>query len=281
MDRVPARADEIFDQLMELDRCVVLFDEIDELIRERQAPESDPFGRFLTTTMLPKLAKLWKQRRLLYFVATNDIDAADPAIQRSQRFDAAIFVPPPSFAVKRGLLMRELQLSKLPDGLTEANVNDALAHDYGEHPLGVFALLRYDQIFELADRLHAEAKGEAVDGRILEDVLEGMGEELKEREWRYSKLDDPFEVFNHWARSERRDGRALRLVRMESEPPRDPAYCEPFHVVGEEPRYYKIVGPFEQAITQANGDLWQLSIDGWEARDDQLLTFTETRPDSD
>ena len=31
MDKVPAKADEIFEQLMELDRCVVLFDEIDEL----------------------------------------------------------------------------------------------------------------------------------------------------------------------------------------------------------------------------------------------------------
>ena len=79
MDRVPAKADEIFEQLIELDHCVVLFDEIDELIRKRDG-ETDPFGRFLTTSMLPKLAKLWDQRRVLFFVATNDVDVADPAL---------------------------------------------------------------------------------------------------------------------------------------------------------------------------------------------------------
>ena len=101
MDNVPRRADQIFQQVMELDRCVVLFDEIDELLRDRGQAESDPFGRFLTTSMLPKLAKLWEQRRVLFFVNTNWIDTADPAIKRSQRFDAALLVLPPSFEVKR------------------------------------------------------------------------------------------------------------------------------------------------------------------------------------
>jgi SpoVK/Ycf46/Vps4 family AAA+-type ATPase len=62
MDQVPARAEAIFDALMELDRCVVLFDEVDELIRSRGEAETDPFGRFLTTSMLPKIAQLWSQR---------------------------------------------------------------------------------------------------------------------------------------------------------------------------------------------------------------------------
>jgi hypothetical protein len=270
MDRVPARADEIFDDLMELDRCVVLFDEIDELIRLRSDPESDPFGRFLTTTMLPKLAKLWKQRRLLYFVATNDIDAADPAIQRSQRFDATIFVPPPSFAVKRKLLRDEL--GDVPDVLTEAAVNGALAADFGGQPLGVFALLRYDQIYELADRLQAKAQGEAVDGDDLDAVLTEMGEELKEREWKNNERS-PFKMFDHWEKGQRRDGRALRLVRVESEPPSDPQFCEPFHVVDGVPRYYKIAGPFEQAVETLANDTWKLSVDGWSAADEFDLWF--------
>ena len=91
LPNVQRTADEIFTKLMELDRCVVLFDEIDELMRERET-EPDAFGRFLTTSMLPKLAELWKQRRIIYFVATNHIAHFDQALTRSQRFDALILV---------------------------------------------------------------------------------------------------------------------------------------------------------------------------------------------
>jgi SpoVK/Ycf46/Vps4 family AAA+-type ATPase len=89
---------------LELDHTVVLFDEIDELVRERDM-EKDAFGRFLTTSMLPKLAELWEARKILYFVATNHINYFDSAIIRSHRFDALILVSPPSFDAK----IRELQ----------------------------------------------------------------------------------------------------------------------------------------------------------------------------
>src|SRR5205823_4992927 len=76
----------------------------------RAAPETttDAFGRFLTTSMLPKLAELWKQRRIVYFVATNHLSYFDPAIVRSERFDALILVPPPSFAAKTAQLAKIL-----------------------------------------------------------------------------------------------------------------------------------------------------------------------------
>ena len=96
---VQRTADEIFQRLMELDHTVVLFDEIDELVRERDV-EPDAFGRFLTTSMLPKLAELWKQRKVAYFIATNHIEYFDRAVTRAQRFDALIFVTPPSFEKK-------------------------------------------------------------------------------------------------------------------------------------------------------------------------------------
>lgn len=101
---VQKTADEIFQRLMELDHVVVLFDEIDELVRERSEKEADAFGRFLTTSMLPKLAELWHLRKVLYFVNTNHIAYFDSAITRSGRFDALVFVPPPSFEAKCGQL---------------------------------------------------------------------------------------------------------------------------------------------------------------------------------
>jgi nicotinamide riboside kinase len=99
LSQVQKTADNIFKQISELDHSVVLFDEIDELVRERDI-EKDAFGRFLTTSMLPKLAELWDDRKILYFVATNHINYFDSAIIRSHRFDALILVSPPSFRAK-------------------------------------------------------------------------------------------------------------------------------------------------------------------------------------
>ena len=82
---VQRTADGIFSKLMELDHVVILFDEIDELVRERDL-EPDQFGRFLTTSMLPRLGELWKARKVIYFVATNHIEYFDRAVTRSERF---------------------------------------------------------------------------------------------------------------------------------------------------------------------------------------------------
>src|SRR5205807_9799259 len=108
LTQVQKTADYIFEQIAELDHAVVLFDEIDELVRERDI-EKDAFGRFLTTSMLPKLAELWDARKILYFVATNHINYFDSAIIRSHRFDALILVSPPSFDAKINRLQELLK----------------------------------------------------------------------------------------------------------------------------------------------------------------------------
>lgn len=165
---VQRTADKIFRELMELDHAVVLFDEIDELVRERDV-EPDAFGRFLTTSMLPKLAELWKQRKVIYFIATNHIEYFDKAVTRAQRFDALIFVTPPSFE-KKTKKLGEL-LAKLQPGLdvriqiAADEIDAALAGvDCDTHrddkrlpsklEVAKFILLRWDQIDELAFRIN-------------------------------------------------------------------------------------------------------------------------------
>jgi hypothetical protein len=165
---VQRTADEIFQRLMQLDHTVILFDEIDELVRERDV-EPDAFGRFLTTSMLPKLAELWKQRKVIYFIATNHIEYFDRAVTRAQRFDALIFVTPPSFNKKVQEIERLLN-EKLPGipinkSLQEDEITNALmdlecssAFDPEalldrDHILAKFILLRWDQLEELSVRL--------------------------------------------------------------------------------------------------------------------------------
>lgn len=216
MDMVPGSADTIFARLMELDTCVVLFDEIDELLRDRKDQDADPFGRFLTTSMLPKVATLWEQGRILFFVATNDIARADPAIKRSQRFDSAIFVAPPSFDVKMAKLS-ELLPGRDFSFMTEAKVETALTQD---DALGFFALLRFDQMNELADAL----LGKALDEEAMRQTLEDIGKRLARSDWQGDAVDKdakrpvPFAMFHAMRDDQSRDHRKSRVIHVDGEP---------------------------------------------------------------
>lgn len=196
LGEVQRTADRIFKRLMQLDRTVILFDEIDELVREREA-ESDAFGRFLTTSMLPKLAELWKRRNVMYFVATNHIDYFDSAIIRAERFDAILHVPPPSFDKKLtrlGNLLKERgvhnpisvdqkSIEKSVENFQTGRIKDsdtgvATKGDGGvaeDQVLAKFLLVRWDQLDELATIIASHVKAEeTVDQGLLKKALRQM-----------------------------------------------------------------------------------------------------------
>jgi hypothetical protein len=100
MDGIQAEANKIFRILQETERVVVLFDEFDELVRERGSSSAEPFSRLLTTAMLPKLARLYKAGTLVFIIATNNIGEFDLAIRREGRFDRVMQVMPPTYKAK-------------------------------------------------------------------------------------------------------------------------------------------------------------------------------------
>lgn len=269
MDRVPSRADYIFSRLMELDRCVVLFDEIDGLLVRRDPDHADPFGKFLTTSMLPKIAQLWKQRRVLFFVATNDIVGADPAIKRSQRFDAAIFAAPPSWHAKEKLARKKLG-RKLPRWLTWERALADLDHGVFEtgHELGLLALLRWDQVTEFVDvarqlsgrdRLSKEGISLALDqiaGRIADD-------------WGCEK-ENLYRTYADFSRHRRRDHNSLRLVQLDGVDNVPPGLDV---VTRDGATYARILGALETKVAvQADGS-WLLPSPSGDWLDRGLLRF--------
>jgi hypothetical protein len=204
---VQRTADLIFRKLMELDHAVVLFDEIDELVRERDV-EPDAFGRFLTTSMLPKLAELWEARKIKYFVATNHIEYFDRAVTRSQRFDAIIFMSPPSFAAKKNRLIKILKETynvrrTIAFSVQKKDIDNAKPTiacnpisqeaDKGkrdilesgkipdDNALFKFALLRYDELGELASHLESQLKGKSL---VTKEMLKASLLEIKDGRWR-------------------------------------------------------------------------------------------------
>ena len=99
LDRLHAEAYRLFTMLGAAERIVVLFDEFDELVREREAP-NEALSRFLTTAMLPKITTLRERRKLVFILATNHLEVFDSAIARPGRFDMIVPVLPPSLEAK-------------------------------------------------------------------------------------------------------------------------------------------------------------------------------------
>jgi len=271
MEFVSARADEVFRQLMELDECVILFDEIDELIRNRDAA-SDPLERFFTTTMLPRLSKLWSQRKVLFFVNTNGITEVDPAIRRSSRFDAAVFVLPPSFEAKRRALenrgvvvaVKEAQVSALLDGKMEG-IPETM------HDLVWFGLVRYDQIPRLAARLASAAADPAnvTDAELVAE-LKTFGGELMASDWRdptvnrgdAMTLQLVIKRFKELRQEQRLDHSRVRVVEASIEAP-PPASVEVLMKPEQDkPGYWRVDGAGNNLCAWAHENGYELDCDG-------------------
>lgn len=85
----------MFEHLSYLTRTVILFDEIDECIRERSDPKTTFENRLLTNTMLTNLNDLKNNENIIFFVATNWFQNIDEAIKRPGRFDAILYIDYP------------------------------------------------------------------------------------------------------------------------------------------------------------------------------------------
>lgn len=115
LEQIYVRATEIFEDLMDLSGVVILFDEMDALAQTRGNPALDVTRQLLTTSMLPKLADLHDQGRVIFLMATNHKKDLDPAITRPGRFDLLLCVGPPSWERKLKGIFQVLKESPTGD----------------------------------------------------------------------------------------------------------------------------------------------------------------------
>ncbi len=104
----------IFKKLGYLEKVVVLFDEMDELIKKR-TQEYEYETRIFTTSMLPLISKLHDKKNFIYIFNTNLYNEIDPAIKRPGRFDFRLFVGPPNIEEKNKLIKNILQNINISD----------------------------------------------------------------------------------------------------------------------------------------------------------------------
>src|SRR5207244_9601882 len=112
-EAVEARTKAIFTALQQQTDLVVLFDEIDHLLLDRNSDlyrEQGDLFKLLTPGMLTKLNRLADRRRLVLVIATNYHERIDRAIKRPGRIDAKYLVLP------QDLAQRERHLSTVVKG---------------------------------------------------------------------------------------------------------------------------------------------------------------------
>ncbi len=147
LDQAHAEADRLFGMLQQCECLVILLDEFDELMRDREDGELE--NRFLTTAMLPKLATLSEERRVVYLVATNHLERFDAAIRRPGRFDLVIPVMPPTIKAKRD------KWAALEDGLAQV---EKLGGEEAEEAAAALSDLTFAEAQELAGQVKHMSK---------------------------------------------------------------------------------------------------------------------------
>jgi hypothetical protein len=104
---VEARAQQLFGVLEDQSRCVVLFDEIDRLIVDRDsaqyANQGDIF-QLMTPSMLTKINNLRSKKNCIFIIATNYADRIDGAIKRPGRIDKQLLLLPPDLVQRQRII---------------------------------------------------------------------------------------------------------------------------------------------------------------------------------
>jgi SpoVK/Ycf46/Vps4 family AAA+-type ATPase len=115
LSNVASRIRYVFERLQALEKCVILFDEIEEFALDRETPGLSMESRMLTTAMLTAINDLRRNRQSIFFIATNRLRAFDSAITRPGRFDLQIFVGTPNLEARVIMLRQSLSAVSRPD----------------------------------------------------------------------------------------------------------------------------------------------------------------------
>lgn len=164
LENASNRMKEVFDDLMQLENTVVLFDEIDDFIKSRetiidskskkrlksddsksqistdQTVKEKPTleSRMLTNSMLTLINDLRKKEKIIFIVATNNIDRLDRAIVRTGRFDSILSIGPPSKQSMKFIGNKILSKHTLPKYLDQKIIDEFIENYYDNDDLKLF-----------------------------------------------------------------------------------------------------------------------------------------------
>ena len=130
VDAIERTARAVFQALSLLTRVVIVFDEFDPVLLQRQDDQKEATAfSFLTPGMLPKLKALHKaakRRSVTYVLNTNHIGKLDDAAIRGGRFDAKIGVYPPDVLSRAGRLASAISEYFFPSSQKSGSANEEM-----------------------------------------------------------------------------------------------------------------------------------------------------------
>lgn len=165
---VEARAQAIFDVLGAQTGAVILLDEIDRLILDRDSEmyqkQSDLF-QFMTPGMLTKFVNLRRSERCIFIVSTNYAERIDPAIKRAGRIDDQYVVMPPDKSQRARIILSQLQAVKPNDTPSESELEEVVRGSVFFIP---------GELQRIARRAAPAAKGSRAKALLLNALKEEM-----------------------------------------------------------------------------------------------------------
>lgn len=138
---IEANAKNIFKVLEEQKECVVLFDELDRMIFDRDNPDYSKQAemfQFLTPSMLVKIKDLRSRKRLIFIIATNYEERIDSAIKRIGRIDMKFFISLPDLEQRDRIIKERIKKEyDIKESFSDSNgflqiVKDTVLFNYGD-----------------------------------------------------------------------------------------------------------------------------------------------------
>ena len=105
---IEQRAKRVFDVLQSQANTVILFDEIDRLLLDRDGEKylkQETIFQMMTPSMLTKINDLRKSARCIFIIATNYAEDIDSAIKRTGRIDEQILLLPPDRTQRERIIL--------------------------------------------------------------------------------------------------------------------------------------------------------------------------------
>lgn len=134
-ENVESKTKTIFTVLEEQRNLVVLFDEIDRLIIDRDCKyysEQGDMFQFMTPSMLVKIKDLRDKNNIIFIIATNYEERIDKAIKRAGRIDNKFLVLPPCKDARKKILETMDLKRVIPENLTKYILNKTALYTYTE-----------------------------------------------------------------------------------------------------------------------------------------------------
>ena len=180
VSQVELRAKRIFDALCEQENAVILLDEIDRLILDRNSQaygKQDDMFQMMTPSMLPKLKDLRSKENSIVVIGTNYFERLEPAAIRTGRVDFRLLVGLPNFDSRLNIFVALLkkQFEKHPTSLGVSDEKEFNASSLGK-AVALTALGSFGELKSIVDNSVDECR--KTSGAKLFELIEKNASEM-------------------------------------------------------------------------------------------------------